>query len=355
MAASGIVCLLTAWFTPAFGAASAVRVRGDTTCPTAAEVNAALFDLVAPPTAPAAPDVVDVIGRGNSVTIRLANAAGEPIAEKRLPLGLSCAERARTAAVMVAAWEVRLHPGMQPSLSVMNARSSYSIAMDLPPAESVLDAAATRSTGGLPGPELATRAPAAPVAAPARSAASAAAAVAVSPPRLTASDIELETSAAAMASLVAKDLAPAAMVEVRVARRGSALGLGIGAFAVDTHTTPVDPGRGAWRRFGGVIDLGAVSRWRLLEIEMRTGVAAAALAVTGQSFPATSSATLFDIGGLVALRLHFRVGRVYPWIDATTVAWPRTHGLYVNGSASSVDIPTFEVLLGAGVSLSLDP
>ena len=48
------------------------------------------------------------------------------------------------------------------------------------------------------------------------------------------------------------------------------------------------------------------------------------------------------------------LGGVAPWVEAATAIWPRTHSLYINGTANSADIPTFEALLGAGVALTAD-
>jgi hypothetical protein len=101
--------------------ASAVAVRGSTTCPTARDVTAALAGMLPRPNADLAPDVVDLNAQDKSIIVRLISAAGELIAEKRLPDSLSCAERARTTAVIVAAWEVRLHAETQPNLSVPTA------------------------------------------------------------------------------------------------------------------------------------------------------------------------------------------------------------------------------------------
>src|SRR5664279_2024973 len=85
-----------------------VTVSGHTDCPTPAELETALVGLVNPAQAPLAPDLLELFERGGTVRVRLSSAAREVIGEKPLPRSLSCAERARTAAIMVAAWEARL-------------------------------------------------------------------------------------------------------------------------------------------------------------------------------------------------------------------------------------------------------
>jgi hypothetical protein len=92
-----------------------------------------------------------------------------------------------------------------------------------------------------------------------------------------------------------------------------------------------------------------------MALELRAGVALTVLGVTGQSFPVTGGATLFDPGLVAGLRGRFRLGRLWPWAEATAAFWPRAHTLYVGGgTAGSADLPSFEALLGAGVSLGGD-
>ncbi len=311
-------------------------VRGDTSCPTAAEVAAALVGLVAPAkpsasasAAPAAQDVAELIAQGTSVSVRLTSSKGELIGEKRLPDTLSCAARARTAAVIVAAWETRLRGVTGPLAPVSNARATA--------------AAAT------PPPVEAPRAP------PAATAASAPAMVLAAPalalgPAPAGHAIQIETGVAALASITAAGLAPAALVEISWSRRDSAFALGLGALAVGAHATAVASGRGDWRRFGGLLDLKSSTRWTAVELQMHAGLALTALAINGQALPTTSSATIFDPGIVVGVRLRSSARRLAPWLEATAASWPRSHSLYVNGSTASVQLPPFEGLLGAGFS-----
>jgi hypothetical protein len=96
----------------AMAAGPGVDVRGDTACPSAVEVRAALEGLVLPTAPAAAPDVAELRGHDGGVSVRLVGASGEFIAEKPLPDRETCGERARSAAVIVAAWETRLRAGL---------------------------------------------------------------------------------------------------------------------------------------------------------------------------------------------------------------------------------------------------
>ena len=89
-------------------AVRALPVTGATTCPLAADVEAALTGLLPARDPELPPDVAELKDDTGSVVVTLRRGAGEPIGEKRLDPALSCAQRARAAAVIVAAWEARL-------------------------------------------------------------------------------------------------------------------------------------------------------------------------------------------------------------------------------------------------------
>jgi hypothetical protein len=329
--ATATAVLATATATPA---APAIKVRGDTTCPTPAEVSAALVGLVAtaPATAaapvPAAPgDVVDLAGQNGSVSIRLSNAARELIAERRLPASLSCDERARAAAVVVAAWEARLRAITDPLARPVT------IALVPPPVP--------------PPPSTTTLTGDHPVSPPSPDLVLASAQL----PSPADAPIQVQVDAALLASVAAASVSPAALVQATFLRRDAAFALGIGALAVGTHATSVAPGRGTWRRLGGLLELQSISRWRAVALSVHGGIALTALDIAGRSLPTTAGAVFLDPGALLGARVRFRAGAVSPWLEAAAASWPRTHSLYVDGSAASTPLPPFELLLGAGLSL----
>ncbi len=297
-------------------------VRGHASCPTPGALEAALVGLIAPRPAPETPDAVEILEQGSSVTVRLSSARGEVIGERRLPDRLSCAERARAAAVVVAAWEAHLR--------------GVAAALDSPAAE----ARAATQPPALPAPPVA---PAAMVAAVAPPAARVAAALPSRAP------IQIETSAALFASVTASGVAPAGTFELALTRADSPLALGLGAVIVGGHSLNVASGRGVWRRFGGMVELDSVSRWSALALHLHGGAALTAAVVEGQSLPAIASDTVFDPGVIVGLRLAW-VARLAPWLGATAVSWPRAHALLVGGSPATAQLPQFEAWLGGGVT-----
>jgi hypothetical protein len=299
-----------------------VSVHGDTGCPTAADLRAALVGLVAPRSADAEPDIAELRVRGGVVSVQLSNAKGDVIAEKALPTSGACADRARTAAVIVAAWEAHLRGGMPGELAV-------------PPVPREPPAPPTAPPPVAPSP---------PVEPP--------------PPRLVAapavepsSPLEIEAGVGLFASLVSTQAAPAGLAEVVVSRRGGRFSLGLEALAIGTHSATLDAtARGEWHRFGAVVDARSRWRWPHFELDARAGFALTALVVQGSSLPNPASATLADPGALVGLRGRVPLGVAAPWIEVTAAAWPGSHTLYVTGTSESVNVSRFELLLGVGVS-----
>jgi len=293
-----------------------LAVRGGTSCPTAAEVSAALVGLVAPARPSDPPDVVELGGQGPSISIRLRSAGKDVVAERLLPESPSCEERARTAAVIVAAWEARLRAGAPPMwpLPAPAAAPAPASHIEPPPAPSAARVVTAR-------PEAPPRAP-----------------------------MQVATAGAVFASVAAGGIAPAAMLEAKLTRPGSPFALGVGGLAVGTHTMTVASGRGTWRRLGGVIDLESRTSISIVELQLHAALALSAVSILGESFPTTAGATIFDPGALAGLRLCYRGERLSPWLEAGAAYWPRTHALMVAGSTASANLPAAEALLGVGLS-----
>jgi hypothetical protein len=162
--------------------------------------------------------------------------------------------------------------------------------------------------------------------------------------------IQVEVGASVLASVVAGGVAPAAMAQVALIRPDAPFALGLGVLAVGAHAAAVLPGSAIWRRLGGVVELQSQGRWRSVQLQLHAGLALSALAIDGESLPVTRSAVIFDPGVVAGLRLRVRAGRLLPWLEATAVSWPRAHSVYLQGSAASTPLPSFEALLGVGLA-----
>lgn len=306
------------------GPPAVVTVRSTTDCPTAAAVEAALRGLLpaarAASEGPAEPDVADLRvepGAAQGVTIvRLQTAGGTLVAEKPLPLPLTCLERADAAAVIVAAWEARLQSDARASLPAPEVRTA-----PLPPA---------------PTPDV-DRAPPTLVASSARAA--------------SAREWRIDAGAGLFASFQGGDVSPGIAVELAVAPRPSAFSLGVGALAIGSHATALGAGKGAWWRAGGSVD----ARWRIpvggAELEPRLGFLLTRLDVEGRSFPSNGYDIFVDPGALAGVRLQLARNRARIWLDLALAYWLRQHVLVVAGTEQETTLPRAEILLGIGAAL----
>ncbi len=282
-----------------------VRVTGATACPPAGEVEAAVAGLLGPRDSAAAPDVATVSDDADTIVVALRRGSGEVIGEKRLDAGLTCDQRARAAAVIIAAWEARL-----PTQATMLIVQPQSPAPDTASVVTRIEAA--------PAPH--------------------------------ARPFRVEPGVSVGAALNGTTLAPAGMIEVAFSRPNGILVPAVGALAVGSHTMNVGSGAGSWRRFGLLATVGSRRAWSSTWLEARTGVALTLLDISGSSFQRNGSGVTFDPGIPIGVRFGLRAGPVRWWLDGTVAFWPRSQTLYVQGSPASTTLPRGEALLGLGAS-----
>jgi hypothetical protein len=298
LVASWILCAAVAGSTN-----PSIEVKGDTSCPAPAEVEAALPGLTGPRDPAAGPDIAELTPDGDSVLVTLRRASGEPLGEKRLDGGQSCDERARAAAVVIAAWEAKLAP--QAAMLVVEPPAPAAVAQSAPP------------------PAMRVRAE--PV-------------------------TRIEPGVGGGVSVNGTTLASAARVDVAIVRSQALLMAAVGGLFVGSHSVDVGPGDATWRRFGLVASVGSRRIWRPVFLEARAGVALTWLDISGSSYPSNTSGITFDPGIPITLRFGVRTGHVRWWADATAAFWPRGQEVYVNGGPGSSFLPRGEALLGLGAS-----
>lgn len=289
--------------------ASPLPVTGTTVCPAPAEVEAALAGLIPTREPEPPPDVAELKDDADSVVVRLRRGSGEPIGEKRLDPALSCAQRARAAAVIVAAWEARL------------ATPAAALVVQAPP------------------PPARPEAVIAPSQPPAR----------VLP--LAENNVELGVGVGA--SIDGTTLAPAAAIEVAYARAYGRIVPAVSALLVGGHTMAVGPGTATWRRYGLVATAASRRDWRPLWAEARLGVALTLLDIAGNSFPMNGSGVTFDPGVQFGARFGLRKSRVRWWLDGTIAFWPRDQEVYVQGAPGSASLPRGQALLSLGAAYEI--
>jgi hypothetical protein len=283
-------------------AARALNVTGATACPVAADVEAALTGLIPARDPGLPPDVAELKDDTDSVVVTLRRDSGEPIGEKRLDPGLSCPQRARAAAVIVAAWEARLAT---------------------PAAALVVEAPA-------PSPPV--------VVAPM-----------VAPP--LENDVELGVSGGA--SIDGTTLAPAATIEIAYARGLARVIPAVAALIVGGHTMSVGPGSATWRRYGLVATAASRRDWRRLWAEGRLGIALTLLDISGGSFPNNGSGVTFDPGVDFGARVGLRSHRMRWWLDGSIMLWPRGQDVYILGAPGSATLPRGQALVSLGAAFEI--
>jgi len=289
---------------------SAIAVRGATSCPTPADVTDALAALL--PAASASNDVAELVADRDAIRVRLVDAGGGVLAEKRLPPG-NCRQMAETAAVVLAAWESELRPDV-------------TLGFALPP-----------------------RAPA--VAPP-----SPAATVSASPPASRpAPTWVVSAGATVLASLDGNSVAPGGTVEGRLLGRRSGGGARLALTAIGTHRLDVGPGQAAWRRTTAAI--GVVRRIASPRVfaEADLDLLAGLLAVDGQGFTVAGSDRSVDAGGALGARAGLRLGRFEPYVGGAAAAWLRPQTVEVSGIQGRQHLPRVEAHVGVGVSVVWDP
>ena len=297
--ASWILCAAVAG-----SATPSIEVWGDTTCPAAADVQAALEGLMAPDSASPVSDVAELTPDGGTVVVTLRRVSGEPLGEKRLDAGQSCDERARAAAVVIAAWEAKLAP------------QAAALVVQAPP------------------PPLVVQADQPPIAIP--------------PP-----PTRVEPGVSLGGSINGTTLAPAATLEVAVARPFASLVPAVAALFVGSHAMPVGPGDGTWRRYGLLVTVASRRSRPPLFLEGRAGGALTWLDIAGSSYPRNTSGVTFDPGLTIGVRGGLRLAHFHWWLDAAVMFWPRGQEVYVDGGPGSAVLPRGEALLALGGSYAI--
>jgi len=301
--------IVTAWIIAAAVAdpsGAAVEVTGSSSCPSAEAVAAALPELLGPRAPDIVADEASLMDDGGAVTVVLRRASGEPMGEKRLDAGLSCEQRARAAAVVIAAWEARL--ATQPTTLVVAPAAPEAVA-------------------------VAPRAP--PTDAP--------------PPQ----ERYLELGASGGGSINGTTLAPAAAIEAAYPRPSGTVVPGLAALLVGSHTMSVGSGTASWRRYALVATVASRRDWRPIWAEARTGLALTVLDISGSSYPRNGSGVSFDPGALFGARFGLRSSHLRWWLDGTVAFWPRGQDVFVQGAPGSATLPRAQALLSLGAAYEL--
>lgn len=271
-------------------------------CPSAEAVAAALKSL-APPTSET-PVTIELRSTDAGMMIRFRDANGAS-AKRWLDAQPSCAARAEAAAVVIAAYRLRLNDGT-----------------------------------ALRPPEMEP---------PEASSAEASASIRRSPPRRK--PVAFEVSAA-FVSAVASDgaFAPGAAAGLALARPNGRFAAHLALTGTGERSIALGDGHARWTRLA--IQIGALYRQRLGSwvLDATADAVAALLLVEGDGFVDNRAATNFDPGLAAGLRIGRRWRGVTPFVGATATGWLRGQRVAANAVSSTVELPRFDALLTAGAS-----
>lgn len=317
-------------------APAAVIVRASGDCPSAGAVTGALAKLLAPAALPdrsLPSDLAEIEVRGATLAISLRRASGEIVGRRELAAPSGCADRAESAAIVVAAWETHLgdRPAQDLQIDPPRGVTPPSVAATRPPASSFVGAE-------IPAPSVPPWKP---------TVVHAAGSLGVSAAERR--RFVLAPGASLFASIDANDTALGGAAEVVLSRPGAPFAFGGSALFVASHATTVSPGVGSWRRFGLVLDGRRRAAWPSAWLEARVGLALTALAIGGSALGETTGGITLDPGALVGLRVGLAGGPAVSWLEVAATAWPRRQTVYVRDGGSA-DLPRFEALVGVGLS-----
>jgi hypothetical protein len=277
------------------GGPARVVVESDTSCPTAAEVEARL-GLLLPPRAPgAAPERALLTEDDRSLRVRLRAANGAQVAERDVTVTASCADRANVVAVIIAAWELqqRTERVADPSLPP-TARVEPS-----PAPTTVVAATAPRGPGG---------------------------------PRL-----EL---ALAPGVTYAGGLEPSATLAAGV--WGRRLGARLGLFGLLPRTDPLAAGQVRWTRVGATIEGALRARGRPGRLDAHAGLVLAAVVARGSGFDVDQGASGLSPGGVVGADWSFLFGRAFVGAGASLSAFPAQRLVFQGSAPVARALPRLE-------------
>jgi hypothetical protein len=297
-----------------------VAVDGEGTCPAPDDVQRRLAQLIPEVDESERQDRAYLLRTPDALQVDLRRDDGQRIAERRLPATGSCDDLAAAAAVIIAAWEMRLKPEIAGGVKLPSSRR--------PPEPSAAAQA---------------RAPAAPSA----------------QTPTTGARASFDLGGGVVGGVAGGEFAPGAKVVTTFAPAGWRLGF---AAALSAQARRIEElanterarwtravvGGGARYRFGA--GHGAVVDAHLLGLVGRVAVEGTRSVATGAppdgSVPRADSSV--EVGASVGGRVARPWGAVAPWLGVDVTGWPGRQR--VVGTAGDGQLPRVEAQLSLGVS-----
>jgi hypothetical protein len=326
------------WLALLFAANPGLVIGSATDCPSADDVVAQLAPLLPAGMAAAAkddvvhaedPDRGDVSVEQGQRWVRLHRHNEAVDHERAIPASLSCAEAARAAAVLIAAWEFQ---GEAP-IELPNAPAP-SKAQPPPPTTTTTT---TPATAPHPPPAQLATAGTSP---------------ATAPPAPSARRLGFGGGVAAAAHT--DRLVTEVAAEVLL---GPAAGIGwrLRAASTSRDSLPIGGGRAAWTRSSVGVGSALTRRRGRLGLQVHGDVLGAILSISGEDLAMSESGTQAAFGVAVGGRGLVSLGPGDLWLDLTVTSWPGRHEVLLRGTDQGSDLPAAELWAGVGVDFFVWP
>jgi hypothetical protein len=296
-------------------ASPAVIVEGGADCPSPTAVSGELARIMTVPEIEGPGDSVQISSAGDTVTVSLRNAEGAVLGERRVSAEGTCEERARAAAVIVAAWLTDIHPEYRNALP-----------QDAPPA----------TPPPAPPPPLELTPP-----------------PKVEPPAPSPGARRFSAALALGVELSDAGATPAFELSTRFAFEGT--GLGVLAFALFALPEERELGSGTALSFRWPFGVGPLYRLRVGEafIDLGAGPTIGWLHAEGEDFARNESDNDVVLGAFGAARVFTGGGFLRPFASACLLGWFTKSTVVAHVPEAEFTLPAVEglVLLGASVDL----
>ena len=287
--------------------------------------------------------------------------------ERALPSSLSCAEAARTAAVLLAAWEFQgrasttppsaaAAPDTAPATPAGSGEPAKVTVVEIvragaAPAKTDPAAAAKPATPETATPAQAPKAPAAAIPPPPTAAIAAPARLAASPPP---QQRRVGLGGGVSAAARTDRLVAAAAAEVIY---GPPTGIGWRLQAATTARDLLDIGGGhaVWTRSSLGLGSSVTLRRGHLGVQAHGDALAAILSISGQDLATNEQGTQAAFGVAVGARGLIGLEGGDLWLDVTATTWPGRHQVLLRGASQGADLPAAELAAGIGVDFFVWP
>jgi hypothetical protein len=329
-----------------------------TDCPSAAQVREQIAPLLpagmtvvdtgdAP--APADADRGDVLVQGGERRVRLRGPDERYNHERVLPAALSCAEAARTAAVLLAAWEFQGRADARGEAPALAPPAPETVPIEIdrsPPPPAPTTPLPTQPTAPAKPPTPTStsdppkgRPPVAPAA------------------TLTRAPIprRFALGGGVWAGARSDRLVASAAAE---ATYGPARGIGwrLQLATTTRDSLPVGVGQAVWTRSSVALSLTETARLGHFGLEVRTELLGARYSIEGQDLVPNEKGTQLALGLGAGARTLLALGSKGDlWLDVTVIGWPGRHQLLLRGASQSAELPRVEVGVGIGVDFFIWP